>query len=66
MCLCSNEGTTEEKERLQNETNEPKIIKIKYMSSKITEKKYSTTRSLKTILSSEILRPKGGRELLES
>ena len=56
LCLCSNEGITEER-KIQNETNELKRKKTKYRSSERT-KKYSTTNSLKTVLSSEKLRPK--------
>ena len=65
LCLCSNEGTTEKKERLQKETSESERIKIQRTGARREQKKYST-KKIEVVLSSEILRPKGGRELLES
>ena len=57
LCLCSNEGTIEEKEKLQNETSEPERVKnTEYMGSERTEE-IQHNKKIKTILSGEILRP---------
>ena len=47
LCLCSNEGTTEEKEKLQNETSEPERVKRQSTGARREQKKYSTIRRLR-------------------
>ena len=55
--MCSTEGTTEEKEKIQNETSEPERVKItEYRGSERTEEIQHNKR-IETVLSSEILRP---------
>ena len=54
--MCSNEGTTEKKERLQKETNESERVKIQRTGARREQKKYSTMK-IEVVLSSEILRP---------
>ena len=51
LCLCSNEGTTEKKERLQKETSEPVREKIQKTGARREQKKYSTI-NIKVVLSS--------------
>ena len=63
--MCSTEGTTEKNERLQKETSESERIKIQRTGAQREQKKYST-KKIEAVLSSEILRPKRDRELLES
>ena len=41
LCLCSNKGTTEKKERLQKETSEPERVKIQRTGTRREQKKYS-------------------------
>ena len=65
LCLCSTEGIIEKKERLQKKTSEPERIKIQKIGARREQQKYNTIK-MKAIILSEILRPKRGRELLES
>ena len=56
MCLCSNEETTEKKERLQKQTSEPERVKnTEYRGSERT-KEIQHNKKIETILSGEILR----------
>ena len=57
LSLCSTEGTTEKKERLQKETSEPERVKIQRTGAQREQKKIQHSKKIEAVLSSEILRP---------
>ena len=55
--MCSTEGTTKEKEKIQNETSEPERVKITEYKGSERTKEIQHNKRIETILSSDILRP---------
>ena len=55
--MCSTEGITEEKERLQNETSEPERVKRQSTGARREQEKIQHNKKIEIVLSGEILRP---------